>query len=258
MIRYDDILKANETIVPMMLDSNKRPYVPVNQRIKAFRMVHPNGRIETQIIEKGFDSVVIMANVYDDDNRLLANAHASETTNGSTYNQYSMIENCETSAVGRALGLCGFGITESVGSYEEVSSAIAKEIAGKSEKTSKSQKKDIKPKETDTKPVETESKETESNRLEKARELSDKEIETLRDAVFKKNEEPVEELEPIEIDEADLITDELLNRIVELPMRKIKEYEKRCSEELHHKVVVFETSIEQAERFLKEIEENVE
>lgn len=259
MIRYDDISKANETIVPMMLDKYtpegvvKTPYVPVNQRIKAFRMVYPNGRIETEVIERTFESVVIKACIYDESDRLLANAHASEMTTGSSFNQFSMVENCETSAVGRALGLCGFGIAESVGSYEEVNNAIAKEEQAKSEKSEKSDKSE---KVSKNQKKDSKIKEKKQSRLEEARELSDKEIDALRAAVFKQKEEPEEEPEPIEVEDKDRITDEQLNRIVEMPMRYVKEYEKRCSEELHHKVVVFETSKEQAERFIKEIESN--
>lgn len=45
---------------------------------------------------------------------------------GSTFiNKTSYIENCETSAVGRALGMAGFGIDTSIASAEEVQNAIA-------------------------------------------------------------------------------------------------------------------------------------
>ena len=40
-------------------------------------------------------------------------------------NKTSYIENCETSAVGRALGMCGFGIDTSIASAEEVQNAMA-------------------------------------------------------------------------------------------------------------------------------------
>ena len=54
---------------------------------------------------------------------------------GSTFiNKTSYIENAETSAVGRALGFCGFGIDTSVASYEEVTNAINNQPKEKSEK----------------------------------------------------------------------------------------------------------------------------
>ena len=45
-------------------------------------------------------------------------------------NKTSYIENCETSAVGRALGMCGIGIDTSIASYDEVATAIAQQECG--------------------------------------------------------------------------------------------------------------------------------
>ena len=63
---------------------------------------------------------------YADDGRkvLLAKGTAQEKENSSFINKTSFIENCETSAVGRALGMLGIGIDTSVASYEEVANAI--------------------------------------------------------------------------------------------------------------------------------------
>ena len=49
---------------------------------------------------------------------------ANENKNASSINRTSYIENCETSAVGRALAMCGIGINASIASYEEVNSAV--------------------------------------------------------------------------------------------------------------------------------------
>ena len=57
--------------------------------------------------------------------RNLGHGTAYEKENSSFINKTSYIENCETSAVGRALGMAGFGIDVSVASYEEVATAIA-------------------------------------------------------------------------------------------------------------------------------------
>ena len=51
---------------------------------------------------------------------------------GSTFiNKTSYIENCETSAVGRALGMAGIGINTSVASAEEVQNAIVQQDSAK-------------------------------------------------------------------------------------------------------------------------------
>ena len=122
MIKYTDIAKANETIKTTNIKGKE--YAEVNQRIKAFRMVHPNGTITTEIISIENGVVLMKASVNDDEGRLIGTGYAYEKEKGSFINQTSYIENCETSAVGRALGMCGFGIDTSVASAEEVQNAI--------------------------------------------------------------------------------------------------------------------------------------
>ena len=51
-------------------------------------------------------------------------AHAYEKEGSTFINKTSYIENCETSAVGRALGFLGIGIDGSVASADEVKTAI--------------------------------------------------------------------------------------------------------------------------------------
>lgn len=122
MIKYTDIAKANETIKTTNIKGKE--YAEVNQRIKAFRMVHPNGTITTDIVSIENGIVVMKASITDDEGRLIGTGYAYEKEKGSFINQTSYIENCETSAVGRALGMCGFGIDTSVASAEEVQNAI--------------------------------------------------------------------------------------------------------------------------------------
>jgi hypothetical protein len=119
---YEQIQKANESIT--RVDVKGKMYAEVNQRIKAFRMVHPDGGIVTDIVSLDDGVCVIKATVLDDLGRVLGTGFAYEKENSTFINKTSYIENCETSAVGRALGMCGFGIDTSVCSYEEVSNAI--------------------------------------------------------------------------------------------------------------------------------------
>lgn len=126
MISYNDIKKANESI--KTTDIKGKDYAEVNQRIKAFRMVYPTGSIETEMLSNENGVCVFSAQVgyYADDGeyRTLGTGTAYEKENSTFINKTSYIENCETSAVGRALGMCGFGIDTSVASYEEVQNAI--------------------------------------------------------------------------------------------------------------------------------------
>ena len=122
MATYEDIVKANESIKTTNIKGKE--YAEVNQRIKAFRMVYPEGKIMTSLISCKDGVCVFKASVYGDDNTPLGTGHAYEKESSSFINKTSYIENCETSAVGRALGMAGFGIDTSVCSAEELTNAI--------------------------------------------------------------------------------------------------------------------------------------
>lgn len=126
-ITFEDIRKANETIKTTAIQG--KDYAEVNQRIKAFRMVYPTGWINTALLSNENGVCVFGASVgfYAEDGtcRTLGTGTAYEKENSTFINKTSYIENCETSAVGRALGMCGFGIDTSVASAEEVQNAIA-------------------------------------------------------------------------------------------------------------------------------------
>lgn len=121
-MNFEDIKKANESIKTTNIKGKE--YAEVNQRIKAFRMIHPEGKIETEIMSNTDGVCLMKAVVCDKDGNMLGTGHAYERESSSFINKTSYIENCETSAVGRALGMCGIGIDASVASYEEVANAI--------------------------------------------------------------------------------------------------------------------------------------
>lgn len=109
-----------------------KQYAEVNERIKAFRMLYPEGFIDTTVIRLEDGVVVINAEVGFYDNgepKVLGSGTAYEKEGSTNINRTSYIENCETSAVGRALGMVGIGIDTSVASYEEVSNAIKQQEA---------------------------------------------------------------------------------------------------------------------------------
>lgn len=122
MISFEQISKANESI--KTTDIKGKNYAEVNQRIKAFRMICPDGAIVTEMISNENGVCIFKAVITDGDGKTLGTGTAYEKENSTFINKTSYIENCETSAVGRALGMCGFGIDVSVASYEEVANAI--------------------------------------------------------------------------------------------------------------------------------------
>lgn len=121
-ITYEDIENANKCLIGT--DIKGKSYIEVNQRIKAYRMVYPNGTIRTKLAKLENGICVFMAEVTNNDGDVIATGTAYEKENSTFINKTSYIENCETSAVGRALGMAGFGIDTSVASAEEVANAI--------------------------------------------------------------------------------------------------------------------------------------
>lgn len=121
---FKDLQRANETIKTTDIGKGKE-YAEVNQRIKAFRMLHPLGLIKTELASLVDGVCVFRAEIFTEDGNLLGTGTAYEKEGSSFINKTSFIENCETSAVGRALAMCGFGIDTSIASYEEVMNAKA-------------------------------------------------------------------------------------------------------------------------------------
>lgn len=132
-IKFEDIKYANESIITT--DIKGKDYAEVNQRVKAFRMVYPTGFIKTNLIgnqdgvcifeaKVGYYNDAVYENKQFKEEIVLATGTAYEKENSTFINKTSYIENCETSAVGRALGMAGFGIDTSIASAEEVQNAI--------------------------------------------------------------------------------------------------------------------------------------
>lgn len=123
-IRLQDnalLLEANKQL--KALDIKGKDYIPVNERIKAFRSIYPRGQIITEIIGLENGVCTMKASVYDNEGTLLGTGHSQEKEGSTFINKTSYIENCETSCIGRALGSCGIGLDYGFASYEEVANA---------------------------------------------------------------------------------------------------------------------------------------
>ena len=166
-MNYEQILKANESI--KTTDIKGKDYAEVNQRIKAFRMVEPDGAIIPEIVKLENGTCVMKATVLDGNGKVLGIGHAYEKEDSSFINKTSYIENCETSAVGRALGMCGFGIDTSIASYEETVNAIENQKPKNKPTSHENKKVEQVAKKEDNKPFKTE--EQKPLTLEEARKM---------------------------------------------------------------------------------------
>lgn len=101
-----------------------KEYVEVNERVKYFRGEYKGWAIETEMLSNDDGVCVFKATIKDDTGAIKAVGHAYEKESSSFINKTSFIENCETSAVGRALGFLGIGIDASIASSDEVMNAM--------------------------------------------------------------------------------------------------------------------------------------
>ena len=106
-----------------------KQYVEVNERIKFFRQEKKYDgwgiRTEFPIIDD--TQCLCLCTITTPDGNVVAQGHAHEEKGSSNINKTSYVENCETSAVGRALAILGIGIDTSIASANEVQDAIAKQ-----------------------------------------------------------------------------------------------------------------------------------
>ncbi len=125
MWNYERLQEVNSKL--KKIDQKGKPYITVNERIKGFRELCPTGTIITEIVRLEDGLCVVKATITEEDGNILSTGHAYEIEGTSFVNKTSYIENCETSAVGRALGMLGIGIEDSLSSYDEVRIAQTKQ-----------------------------------------------------------------------------------------------------------------------------------
>ena len=106
------------------VDIKGKKYVLINDRLKYFRENYPNYCLETHLAEVNGESALIRAIIRDDKDRIVATGSAYERADNGFINKTSHVENCETSAWGRALANFGIGIDESIASAHEVANAV--------------------------------------------------------------------------------------------------------------------------------------
>jgi hypothetical protein len=101
---------------------NLEDYETVEERLAKFWKEHPDGRIFTEVIEHTLQRFIVKAAIY----RTEVDAHpwttgfAEETVSTRGVNSTSALENCETSAIGRALANANYATKGKRPSREEM------------------------------------------------------------------------------------------------------------------------------------------
>lgn len=103
----------------------RKLYEGVASRLKRFRIDHPKAQIIPNIVHCD-DDVVRMRVEIRIETVVTAVGHAEEYRADVGINATSALENCETSALGRALAFMGYASADSIASAEEVAGAEKK------------------------------------------------------------------------------------------------------------------------------------
>ncbi len=115
---------------------NLEDYETVEERLVKFWKDHPDGRISTTIIEHTLQRFIVQAAIYrtEVDAQPWTTGFAEETVSTRGVNSTSALENCETSAIGRALANAGYVTKGKRPSREEMAKVKAAEPKGFTEK----------------------------------------------------------------------------------------------------------------------------
>lgn len=119
---------------------NLEDYETVEERLIKFWKDHPDGRIETELLEATPSRFIVAARLYrtEVDTRFWTSGLAFEHISDRGVNSTSALENCETSAIGRALANAGYATKGKRASREEMSKVankFEKRLFGKDEQS---------------------------------------------------------------------------------------------------------------------------
>lgn len=111
---------------------NLEEYETVESRLEKFWEKHPEGRVHTELVSNDGGTVMFKASVFADkeDDRPISTGYAEETKGATPVNKTSHVENCETSAIGRALANMGFATKGKRPSREEMSKVSNADVDG--------------------------------------------------------------------------------------------------------------------------------
>lgn len=119
---------ARKELPDGVIDIRGKQYHTVAKRVDDFRKAYPEHSLTTEIVTREA-FVTMKASIADPSGRVIATGHAEEDRSKGQINRTSALENCETSAIGRALAAFGIGGTE-FASANELENALHQQGAG--------------------------------------------------------------------------------------------------------------------------------
>ena len=112
-----------------VVDIKGKSYKLIVQRVNEFRENYPEFGVETEVLHHDEIRVVAQVRIFDEQGRIRGSGVAEEFREASRINKTSAMENCETSAFGRALASMGYGGDVAYASAEEVVNAMNTETS---------------------------------------------------------------------------------------------------------------------------------
>ena len=106
---------------------NLDDYETVEERLVKFWKEHPDGQIHTKLLDSSANRFIVSAEIFrtEADAKPWTTGLAEETVQGRGVNATSALENCETSAIGRALANAGYATKGKRASREEMTKVAA-------------------------------------------------------------------------------------------------------------------------------------
>lgn len=122
------------------VDIKGSAYTLVKDRVLYFNEAHPNGSIAVRLISPYDSDLIVMRATVTPDVEKPARSfvdYSQERVGDGFINKSSAMENCSTSAIGRALALLGIGIVDSIASVDEMTKAENQNKTGAKKATEK-------------------------------------------------------------------------------------------------------------------------
>ena len=118
---------TNKNLKDKAINIKGKQYVLVSDRVLYFNEAYPMGSITTDMISGVGDQVVVFKATITPDITMPARsftAYSQAKWGDGMVNKTSALENAETSSVGRALGMMGIGVLDSIASADEMNKAL--------------------------------------------------------------------------------------------------------------------------------------